>query len=91
MKRSSANPIKTMGGIDFYVTSQDQFAAERYICYNSDPVAPHFTITGIAEIEFRYHTINSGRNIHQTRPSYTSEKRLFKFKGPMPFKFKLKY
>jgi hypothetical protein len=28
MKRSSANPDKTLGGIDSYATSQDQFAAE---------------------------------------------------------------
>jgi hypothetical protein len=41
MKRSSANPVKTLGGIDYYATSQDQFAVERYICYNSDPVAPN--------------------------------------------------
>jgi hypothetical protein len=31
MKRSSANPVKTLVGIDSYATSQDQFAAERYI------------------------------------------------------------
>jgi hypothetical protein len=38
MKRSSANPVKSLGGIDSYTKSQDQFAAERYIRYNSDPV-----------------------------------------------------
>jgi hypothetical protein len=52
------------------VTSQDQFAAERYIHYNSDPVVTHSTITGIAEIALRYHTICSRRHIIQTRPSY---------------------
>jgi hypothetical protein len=51
-------------------TNQDQFAAERYIRYNSDPVAPHSEITGIAEIALRYQTICSGRHIIQTRPSY---------------------
>jgi hypothetical protein len=51
-------------------TSQDQFAAECYIRYNSDPVAPHFAITGIAEIALRYQTICSGSHIIQTRPYY---------------------
>jgi hypothetical protein len=46
MKRSSANLIKTLCGIDSYATSQDQFAVERFIRYNSDPVAPHSVITG---------------------------------------------
>jgi hypothetical protein len=59
-----------MGGIDSYTTSQDQFAVERYIRYNSDPVAPHSAITGIADIALCYHTICSGRHIIQTRPSY---------------------
>jgi hypothetical protein len=69
IKRSSANPLKTPGGIDSYATSQDQFAAERYICYSSDTVAPHSAITGIADVVLRYHTIFSGRHIYQTRPS----------------------
>jgi hypothetical protein len=47
MKRSFANPVKTLGGIDSYATSQDQFAVERY---NSDTVAPHSSITGIADV-----------------------------------------
>jgi hypothetical protein len=51
-------------------TSQDQFTAERYIRYYSDPVAPHSAITGIAEIALHYHTICSGRHIIQTRPSF---------------------
>jgi hypothetical protein len=51
-------------------TSQDQFTVERYISYNSDPVAPHSAITGIAEIALRYHKICSGRHIIQSRPSY---------------------
>jgi hypothetical protein len=51
-------------------TSQDQFAAERNIRYNSNPVVPHSAITGIAEIALRYHTICRGRHIIQTRPSY---------------------
>jgi hypothetical protein len=70
MKRSSANQVKTMGGIDSYATSQDQFAEERYIPYNIDSVAPHSAITVIADIALRYHTICSGRHIIQTRPSY---------------------
>jgi hypothetical protein len=48
-------------------TRQDQFAVERYIRYNSDPVAQHSAITGVAEIALRYHTICSGRH---TRPFY---------------------
>jgi hypothetical protein len=55
MKRSSANPVKTLGGIDSYATSQDQFEVERYIRYNSDPIVPHSTITGIADVALRYH------------------------------------
>jgi hypothetical protein len=39
MKHSSANPVKTLGGIDSYTTSQDQFAVERYIRYNSDTIS----------------------------------------------------
>jgi hypothetical protein len=50
--------------------SQDQFAAERYIRYNNDTVAPHSAITGIADIALCYHTICCGRHIIQTRPSY---------------------
>jgi hypothetical protein len=69
MKRSSANQVKTLGGIDSYASSQDQFAAERYICYNSDPVAPHSAITGIADEALCYHTIFSGRQLYQTHPS----------------------
>jgi hypothetical protein len=69
MKRSSANLVKTLGGIDFYATSQDQFAAERYICYNSDTIAPHFAITGIADVALSYDTIGSGCHIYQTRLS----------------------
>jgi hypothetical protein len=49
MKHSAANPVKTLGGIDSYATSQDQFAAERYIRYNSDTVAPHSAITGMVD------------------------------------------
>jgi hypothetical protein len=70
MKRSSANPVKTLGGIDSYATSQDQFAVERYIRYNSDTVLPHSVITGIADVALCYHTICSRRHIIQTRPSY---------------------
>jgi hypothetical protein len=58
-----------MGGIDSYATSQDQFAAEGYIRYNNDPVAPHSAITGIADVALSYHTICSRRLIYQTRPS----------------------
>jgi hypothetical protein len=70
MKSSSANPVKTLGGIDSYATSRDQFAAERYICYNSDSVAPHSAITGIEDVVLRYHTICSRHHIFQTSPSY---------------------
>jgi hypothetical protein len=64
MKRSSANPVQTLGGIDSYATSQDQFAAKHYIRYNSDAVAPHSaigctTFGGIADVALRYHTICS--------------------------------
>jgi hypothetical protein len=38
MKRSSSNPVKTLGGIDSYSTSEDQFAAEHYIHYNSSAI-----------------------------------------------------
>jgi hypothetical protein len=69
MKRSSENLVKTLGGIDSYATSQDQFAAERYILYNSDTVEPHSTITGMADVVLRYHTICSGHHIYQTCPS----------------------
>jgi hypothetical protein len=69
MKRSSANPVKTLGRIDSYATSQDQFAAERYISYNSDTIVPHSAITGIADVALRYHTICSRLHIYQTRPS----------------------
>jgi hypothetical protein len=55
MKRSSANSVKTLGGIDSYATSPDQFAAEHYIRYNSDIVAPHSLITGIADATFTKH------------------------------------
>jgi hypothetical protein len=41
-----------------------------YIRYNSDPVAPHSAITGIADVGLRYHTICSGHHIFLTRPSY---------------------
>jgi hypothetical protein len=58
-----------LGGIDSYDTSQDQFAAERYIRYDIDTVAPHFTITGIADVALCFQTICSGRHIYQTRPS----------------------
>jgi hypothetical protein len=51
-------------------TSEDQFAAERYIRYNSDPIAPHSATFHIAEIVPRYQTICSGRHIIQTRSSY---------------------
>jgi hypothetical protein len=63
MKRSSATPVKTMDGNDSYATIQDQFAAELYIRYNSDPVVPHSAITGIAEMALGYHTICSRRHI----------------------------
>jgi hypothetical protein len=69
MKRSSANPVKSLGGIDSYATSQDQFAVERYIRYNNDTVAPQSSITGIADVALCYHTICTGRHIYQTRPS----------------------
>jgi hypothetical protein len=69
MKPSAENPVKTLGGIDSYATSQDQFAAERYIPYNSDPVAPRSAITGVVDVGLCYHTICSGRHIYQTRPS----------------------
>jgi hypothetical protein len=63
MKRSSANPDKTLGRIDSYATSQDQFAAERYMRYNSDTIAPHSAITGIADVALCFNTICSGRHI----------------------------
>jgi hypothetical protein len=59
MKRSSANPVKTLGGIDSDAKSQDQFAAERYIGFNSDTVAPHSSITGIADVALLECTIIS--------------------------------
>jgi hypothetical protein len=68
MKHSSANLVKILGGIDSYTTSQDQFAAERYIRYNSDSEVPHSAITGIADVVLLYHTICSGRHIYQTQP-----------------------
>jgi hypothetical protein len=52
-----ANPVKTLGGIDSYATSQDQFAAEPYIRYNSGPVASHSTIIGIVDVALCYYTI----------------------------------
>jgi hypothetical protein len=68
MKRSFANPVKTMGG---NVTSQDQFAAERYIRYNSDPIAPHSAITGIAEIALRHQTDQTDATLSNIQyPSY---------------------
>jgi hypothetical protein len=69
IKHSFANPVKTLGGIDSYATSQDQFAAARYICYNSDTVASHSPITGVADVALLYYTICSGCHIYQTRPS----------------------
>jgi hypothetical protein len=69
MKGYSANLVKTLGGIDFYATSQDQFAGERYIRYNSDTIAPHSEIKDIADVALRYHTICSGCQIYPTRPS----------------------
>jgi hypothetical protein len=66
MKGSSANPVKTLGGIDSYATSQDQFAAECYIRYNIDTIASHSAITGIADVALHYHTICSGCHIYQT-------------------------
>jgi hypothetical protein len=70
MQHSSANPVKSLGEIDSYAISQDQYEAERNIRFNSDTVAPHSTITGVADVALRYHTICSGRHIFQTRPSY---------------------
>jgi hypothetical protein len=70
MKCSSAKKVKTLGRIDSYTKSQYQFAADRYICYNNDPVAPHSAITGIADVVLCYHTICSGCHIFQTRRSY---------------------
>jgi hypothetical protein len=67
MKRSSENPVKTLGRIDSYATSQDQFEAERYICYISDTEAAHSEITGLADVGFFYNTICSGPHIYQTR------------------------
>jgi hypothetical protein len=69
MKRSSANRLKPWTAMILNATSQYQFAAERYIRYNSDPVAPHSAITDIAEIALRYHTIISRLQIIQSRPS----------------------
>jgi hypothetical protein len=69
MKRSSANPVKTLGGIYSYATSQDQFAAERYMRYNSDTIAPHSAITGIVDVALRHKPIWSGCHIYQTRSS----------------------
>jgi hypothetical protein len=69
MKRYSANPVKTLCGIDSYATSQDQFVPEHYMHYNSDTVAAHSVITGIADVALRYNTICSGCHIYQTRPS----------------------
>jgi hypothetical protein len=69
MKRSSANSVKTLAGIDSFATSQDQFASERYIRYNSDPVALHPAITGMADVALRFHTFCSGCHIYQTHPS----------------------
>jgi hypothetical protein len=69
MKLSSTNPVKTVGKIYSYATSQDQFAAEHYMGYNSDSVAPHSAITGIADVALRYNTICSGRHIYKTHPS----------------------
>jgi hypothetical protein len=68
MKPSSANLVKTLSGIDSYATSQDQLEAEHYIRYNSDTVAPHSAITGIADIALCHHTICSRRHIYKTRP-----------------------
>jgi hypothetical protein len=62
--------LKPWAGLILNATSQDQFAEERYVRYNSDPVAPHSEITGIADIALHYHTIWSGRHIIQTRLSY---------------------
>jgi hypothetical protein len=69
MKRSSANPIKTLGGIDSYATSQDQFAVERDMCYKSDTVALQSMIIGIADVALRYNTICRRCHIYQTLPS----------------------
>jgi hypothetical protein len=68
MKRSSANLVKTLGVIDSYATSQNQFAAERYIQNNSDTIVPHSAITGIADEALHYHTIFSKCQIYQTCP-----------------------
>jgi hypothetical protein len=82
--------LKPWAGLILNATNQDQFAAERFIRYNSDPVAPHFAITGIADIALRYHTICSGRHIIQTRPSYKFIKPLrnvnLNLKGQGPLK-----
>jgi hypothetical protein len=61
MKHFSANLVKTLDGIDSYATSQDQFAAKRYIHFNSDTLAPHSAITGIANVALRHI-----HNLHQT-------------------------
>jgi hypothetical protein len=66
---TSENPVKTLGGIDSYARSQDKFAAECYIRYNSDTLVPHSTITGIVDVALRYHTICSSNHIYQTNPS----------------------
>jgi hypothetical protein len=90
MKCSSANPVKAWAVMILDATSQDQFVAERYICYKSDPVAPHSAITGIAEIALRYQAICSRRHVIETHPSYKfiKQKLLFKFNGPRLFTFK---
>jgi hypothetical protein len=60
---------EALSRIDSYATSQDQFAAERYIRYTSDTIVPHFAITGIAKVVLHYHTIRGRHHIYQTRPS----------------------
>jgi hypothetical protein len=83
--------VKTLGGIDSYATSQDQFAAERYMPYNSDTVAPHSAVTGIADVALRYNTICSGHHIYQIRPSkglLSRCKLFFNLKGQGSLKLK---
>jgi hypothetical protein len=51
MKRFSTNPVKTQGGIDSYTTCKDQFAAERYMRFNSDAIVPHSATPDILQMK----------------------------------------
>jgi hypothetical protein len=57
--------------------------------YISDTLAPHAAITGIAHVALHYNTILQWRLHLLNTPLYSdTEKRFFKVKGPMPFKYK---